>query len=258
MMGRNKRGIRRASMRARLAVAAAVIVGGGAAAVVAVAASHGGAATAQSAGYYTNSWGYSQSLSETQALSSAMNGWDNSPNQSLMTLAEMKPMSTFSMTSFHTHTLAVQRGTVVAATRSEFVIKSSNHMLEVWHVNHGTKLLNVGGSHTGMAAMTGGTMGAPSQMNHMNMNMKTKSVAKGDMVFVFGEREHGELVAQLVLFADPMTSAPSMTTSPSMTATPTATPSMTTSPSMTATPSATTTTPNTTVNGTPAVSSTHM
>jgi hypothetical protein len=266
MMGRNKRGIRRASMRARLAVAAAVIVGGGAAAVVAVAASHSGTATAQSAGYYTNSWGYSQTLSETQALSSAMNGWDKSPSKSLMTLAEMKPMSTFSMTSFHTHTLAVQRGTVLAASRNQFVIKSSNHMLELWNVNHGTKFLNVGGSHTGMAAMTGDTMGTPSQMNQMNMNMKTKDVTKGDMAFIFGERVHGKLVAQLVLFVDPMktdpVTTPSMTTSPSMTATPTATPSMTTSPTMTATPtatpSATTTTPNTTVNGTPAVDSTHM
>jgi hypothetical protein len=34
MIGRNKRGIRRASTRVRLAVAAAVLVGGGAAGVV--------------------------------------------------------------------------------------------------------------------------------------------------------------------------------------------------------------------------------
>jgi hypothetical protein len=222
MIGRNKRGIRRASMRIRLGVAAAVLVGGGAAGVVAVVASHSNT-TAQSAGY-TTSMGFRQSLSETQALSSAMNGWDRSPSSSLTTLAEMKPMSTFTMTSFHTHMLALQRGTVVATARNEFVIKSSNRMLELWHLNNGTKLLNVGGSQTGMAAMTGGTMAASG-----HMNTRVKNVAKGDLVFIFGEREHGELVAQLVLFAAPMKPAP--------TTTPSATPSMTTSPSMTATPS---------------------
>ena len=54
MISRNKRGIRRASTRVRLAVAAAVLVGGGAAGVVAVAASHSGAVAAQSAGYTTH------------------------------------------------------------------------------------------------------------------------------------------------------------------------------------------------------------
>ena len=248
MIGRNKRGIRRTSTRVRLAVAAAVLVGGGAASVVAVVASHSSAPTAaQSASYSTDSWGYRQSLSETQALSSAMNGWNTSQNRSLMTLAEMKPMSTFSMTQFHTHPLAVQRGTVIAASRTQIVIKSTNHMLEVWNVNHGTKVLNVGGSQTGMAAMTGGTMGAPNQMGQMSM--KVKSVAKGDLVFIFGERVHGELVAQLVLFAAPMKTDP-------VTA-PTATPSMTASPNMNAAPNATSTTPNTTINGTPVVSGTH-
>ena len=75
-------------------------------------------------------------------------------------------MSTFNMTSFHTHMLALQRGTVVATARNEFVIKSSNRMLEVWHLNSGTKLLNVGGSQTGMAAMTGGTMAARRPHEH--------------------------------------------------------------------------------------------
>ena len=42
MIDRNKRGIRSAGVKARLAVAAAVLVGGGAAGVVALAANHGG------------------------------------------------------------------------------------------------------------------------------------------------------------------------------------------------------------------------
>ncbi len=68
MIGRNKRGIRRASTRVRLAVAAAVLVGGGAAGVAAVAASHNAPVNAASAGYYR-----ATSLSETHAMSAAMN-----------------------------------------------------------------------------------------------------------------------------------------------------------------------------------------
>ncbi|MGH3212463.1 MAG: hypothetical protein ACRDNO_32325, partial [Trebonia sp.] len=108
MIGRNKRGIRRASTRVRLAVAAAVLVGGGAVGVVALAASHNGAtAAAQSAGYTRHT------LSETQALSSAMNGWNKNPNSSIRTLTQMTPMRTFNMMPWHTHTIALQRGTVV-------------------------------------------------------------------------------------------------------------------------------------------------
>ena len=123
MIGSNKRGIRRTATRVRLAVAAAVLVGGGAAGVAAVAASHSGAMTAQSAGYTR------QALSEPKALSSAMNGWSKSPGRSLTTLSEMTPMRTFNMTAWHHAILAVQRGTVVAAAKKEFVVKSSNHTL---------------------------------------------------------------------------------------------------------------------------------
>ena len=69
MIGRNKRGIRRASTRVRLAVAAAVLVGGGAAGVAAVAASHNTPVNAASAGYYRHSH---TPLSETHAMSAAM------------------------------------------------------------------------------------------------------------------------------------------------------------------------------------------
>jgi len=252
MIGRNKRGIRRASTRVRLAVAAAVLVGGGAVGVVVLAANHSGAQAAQSAGYTRHT------LSETQALSSAMNGWNKSPDSSIRTLTQMQPMRTFNMMPWHTHTIALQRGTVVAAVRNEFVIKSSNRQLELWYLNHGTKIVNVGSNPTGTTAMTGGTMAMP---NNMTMNMRTRTLAKGDLVFIFGERVHGKLLAQLVLFVAPMkvtppttpTATPSMTTSPTMTATP----SMTATPTTTATPSVSSTTPNTTINGTPAVSSTH-
>ena len=240
MIGRNKRGIRRASTRVRLAVAAAVLVGGGAAGVAAVAASHNGPVNAASAGYYRHAH---TPLSETHAMSDAMSWWHKSPSMSLNLISQMTPMRNVSMTPWHNHTIVLQRGTVVGAVRNEFVIKSSNHQFELWFVNHGTKFLNVGPSSMGMAAMTGGTMAMP---NHMRMNMGARTLAQGDLVFIFGERVHGELVAQLVLFVAPV----------KVTTTPTATPSMTATPTMTATPSMTST-PNTTINGTPAVSGTH-
>jgi hypothetical protein len=226
MTSRSKRGIRRASIRLRLAIAGAVLVGGGAAGVVAVAANHSSPLAAESAGYSH------RTLTETQALSSAMNGWNKSQTKSLTTLTQMTPMRTFDMMSWHKHTLAVQRGTVVAAERNAFVIKSTNRQLELWYVNHGTKFFNVGASSVGMRAMTGGTMAMP---GNMRMNMKTKVLARGDFVFIFGQRIKGKLVAQLVLFAAPVKVTPKPTATPSMTATPT----MPATPSMTATPTGT-------------------
>lgn len=227
-----KRGIRRASTRVRLAVAAAVLVGGGAAGVVAVAASHSSTATAQSAGFYQP---IGQTLSYTSAMSEAMSGWNQSGSTSLTTLSHMKPMSTFETQSWHHATIALQRGTVVAVTKGEIAVKSTNGTLEVWHLTNGTKTLNVGGSSTGLSAMTGGTTQVPSWWN---MNTRVKDIAKGDLVFVFGERENHTLKAQLVLFAAPSTTTttPTATTSPTTTTTPTSTATMpTTTPTGTST-----------------------
>jgi hypothetical protein len=253
MIGRNKRGIRGTSTRVRLAVAAAVLVGGGAAAVVGVAASHGGATAATSAGYY------SSTLSTSHAMSDAMNVWNKSPQASLSLIARMTPMSNVKTTSFHTHTLALQRGTVVAEERNAFVIKSANHQLELWNVTRGTKFLNVFGNNMGMNALTGngGSMAMP---NHMSMSRGARVLTRGDLVFIFGEKVHGQLVAQLVLFVAPLQVTTTPTATPSFTATATArptstTPAPTTTVTVTATPASTV--PNTTVNGTPAVSSTH-
>ncbi len=249
MIGRNKRGIRGTSTRVRLAVAAAVLVGGGAAAVVGVAASHGSSPTAaSSAGYY------SSTLSEAHAMSAAMNIWNKSPQTSLSLIARMTPMSNTSATNFHTHTLELQRGTVVAEERNAFVIKSGNHQLELWGVTRGTKFLNVFGNNMGMNALTGNgnSMAMP---NHMSMSKGARVLARGDLVFIFGEKVHGQLVAQLVLFVAPLkvTTTPTPTVAP--TATSTTVPAPTTTVTVTANPTATV--PNTTVNGTPAVSSTH-
>lgn len=241
MIGRNKRGIRRASTRARLAVAAAVLVGGGAAAAVGVAVSNHGAVNAASAGYYSH-----HELSETHAMSDAMQWWHKSPSTSLSLISQMTPMRNVSMTPWHNHTLVLQRGTVVGAMRNAFVIKSTNRMFEIWHVNGGTAFLNVGGTSMGMNAMTGGgtSMVMP---GNMHMNMGAKKLAAGDIVFIFGEKVHNQLVAQLVLFAAPTKVMPTTTptATPSMTATstvtPTATPTSTATSTATATPTSTAT-----------------
>lgn len=223
MTGRNKR----APLRVRLAVAAAVLVGGGAAAAVGV-ATHSNQVAVQSAGYSTQHMG--RTMGYTDAVSSAMNGWAKSPSNSLMTLSHMKPMTNTMMMSWHTHMLALQRGTVVAESirQKELVVQSNNGTIETWHWNNGTKAVNVGSNSTGMSAMTGGTMPMRNRWGR-HLNTKAKAAIKGDMVFVFGERIKGKLIAQLVLFVAPMKPAPVVT--------PTATPSMTTTPP-TATPTA--------------------
>jgi hypothetical protein len=237
MIGRNKRGIRRASTRARLAVAAAIVVGGGAAAAVGVVASNHGAVSATSAGYYSH-----HELSESHAMSDAMNSWHNSPSTSLSLISQMQPMKNVGMTNWHNHTLVVQRGIVLGETRNEFAIKSANNQLEIWHVSGGTAILNVGPTSMGFNAMTGG--GAMMQMpRHMQWNMGARKLAAGDFVFIFGEKSHGQLVAQLVLFVAP-------TTVVTPTATPTATPSMTVTPTATSTATATPTATST-ATGTP-------
>jgi len=223
----SKRGMRRASMRVRLAVAAAVLVGGGAAGVVVASASHGGAAAAQPAGFTTG-----RTMSYTSAVSSAVKGWSMSPSTSLMTISHMKPVTNSWTQSWHRHVLVIQRGTVVAVGRGEIAVQSANGTIKVWHVNHKTRTLNVGGTSTGMSAMTGGTMQVPAWWN---MNTTVKGIAKGDRVFVFGERERHTLKAQLVLFAAPTATMP--------TATPTATTPMATPPATTPTVTPTATAP---------------
>lgn len=229
MIGRNKRGIRRAATRVRLAVAAAVLVGGGAAGVVAVAATHGGSVSAQSAGYYTHY--RHDGLSESHAMSDAMDWWHKSPQTSFSLINRMQSIRTVSMTSFHSHMIVVQRGTVAAAAPGEFVTRSLNDQLEVWHTTGGTKLFNVGGNQAGWNAMSGGTMSGYGSWNWSNAssgnwNMSARTLARGDLVFVFGEKAGSRLVAQLVLFAQPTqftgTAAPvTMPATPAMTATPT-------------------------------------
>ena len=158
MNSRNRRRNRQASMKARLGIAAAVLAGGGAAGV-AVAASHSGSATvnADSAGYVLN---FHHTVSEQQALTSALNMWNSNQSRSLNTLAQMAPMRTFSQFTWHRTQFAAQRGVVVAATKQFIIVKSANGKLELWFLNHWTKQKNVTASPTGMVAMTGNNVAA--------------------------------------------------------------------------------------------------
>src|ERR1700753_4287040 len=230
----SKRGYRRASMRVRMAVAAVVIAGGGAAGVVALSSSHSGPTAALSAGYSQPS---RRAMSYTSALSSAMSGWNKSSAKSLATISHMKPVTNYWTQSWHHATIFIQRGTVIATARGEFVVQSANGTVEIWHANNGTKTLNIGASSTGMSAMTGGTMKVPSWWQ---MNTKVKGIARGDLVFVFGERQNHTLKAQLVLFAAPAKVTPAPTATTTMpTAAPTATVTVTQSAPATAPATAT-------------------
>jgi hypothetical protein len=215
----SRRGMRGMSMRARVAVAAAVLAGGGAAGAVALSAGHGSAVNAESAGFVQHS---SQPLSYTSAISSAMKTWDTSPSTSLRTISHMQQINNYWTQSWHHATLFFQRGKVVAAGKNEFAVRSADGMLEVWHTSGKTAILNVGGTSMGMSAMTGGSvnMRVPSWWT---MDTRTNGLAKGDFVFVFGEREGHTLKAQLVLFAAPTTAtrmamqnAPAATTAPAV------------------------------------------
>jgi hypothetical protein len=212
------------SMRARVAVAAAVLAGGGAAGVVALSAGHDSAATAESAGFIQSG---SRMLSYSSAISSAMKTWDSSPSTSLRTISHMQQINNYWTQSWHRHTLFFQRGKVVGVGRNEFAVRSADGMLEIWHTSGKTAVMNVGGTSMGMSAMTGGSvnMRVPSWWT---MNTRTKGLAKGDFVFVFGEREGHTLKAQLVLFAanTTKTAAPAFTPATTAPTTPTTAPAV--------------------------------
>jgi hypothetical protein len=204
MISRSKRGLRRASTRVRLAIAAAVLVGGGAAGVAAVASSHG-ATSAASAGYSTP---LNSPMSAMQGMSWVTSNWNKSQTQSLVVITKTVTVKTFTTATWHNKSFAFQRGTVVATAPREFVVQSTNGTFGVWHFNNGAKFVNIGNSKTGWNAMSGGYMSSWGSYNWSNYansswNTRTKTLAKGDVVFVFGQKVHGVWWAQLVLFAAP-------------------------------------------------------
>jgi hypothetical protein len=296
-MGRNRRGSRYGSLKARLGIAAAVLLGGGAIATVAVATSDLTSMSAQSAGYTVS---FSRPVSVPTALSTALTDWTRSQQRSLSTLAKMAPMKSFVTVKKGHTTFAAQRGVVVLATKHFLLVKSGNGSLHLWLVSGATKTQDVAGSATGMTALTGSSTAARTAVTTGNLTSASQvmagtstvtamnntapkpttvtvavagtgetitititpstatvmpstqtaaqqtgtsmtgtrqptfatsnHVARGDLAFVAGVEKHGELFAQLVLFAPHARTAPAPT--PSATATATA-PAVTPSPGQT-------------------------
>lgn len=191
MMGKRNR---RASKRVSLAIAAAVLVGGGAAGAAVALNSHG-VTDVSSAGYSQES---GQWMSYSSAMSQAMNHWNKSWTSSIDTISHMQQVRDVEIYGFHHKTFVIDRGTVTAVGHDVFLVKSADGHYETFHVNFGTKTVNVGGFSTGISALTGGTTEIPSWWN---MDTKVKGIATGDIVFVFAERVHDVNHAQLVLFA---------------------------------------------------------
>jgi hypothetical protein len=168
-MGRNRRGNRPASMKARLAIATAVLVGGGAIGAVAVATSHNStSANAASAGYSTN-WGHQRNLSYGWALSTALNQWGRSQQNALSTLSMMAPMRTFGTQMRGRTMFAAQRGVVILATHHWFLVQSANGKLGLWFFSGHTQFTNVSNSAVGTSALTGNTFATTAAMAQNNM-----------------------------------------------------------------------------------------
>jgi hypothetical protein len=167
MIGRNRRGNRHASMRARLAVASAVLATAGAIGAVAVAASSDPApSTAQSAGYTLN---FRHTVSEGTALSAALSQWATSQQKSLSMLSQMAPMKGFSTVRKGSTVYAVQRGVVVLARRHWLIVKSASGAPRMWLLNSKTQVMNVAGSSAGTAAMTGSAAATTAAVQQGNM-----------------------------------------------------------------------------------------
>ena len=175
MIGRNGPGIRQASLKLRLAIAAAVLAGGGTIGAVAVmTGSHSTLAAGRPAtspatsspaggGYALN---FQQSISQREALSSALSTWASSPEESLATLAAMAPVKTSATVRMGHTTFAAQRGVVALATKHWLLVKSADGRLHLWLLNNKTQVKDVTGSAVGTAAMTGSAAAATAAMHH--------------------------------------------------------------------------------------------
>lgn len=152
MKGRNRRGYRQASMKARAGIATAVLIGGGAAGVAVVASNNHGTTQASSASYIM---GIRQHISAQQAMNAALSQWGRSHTRALTTLAQMVPMRNFTTVRHGATRLAMQRGVVVFASKQFMVVKSANGAMHVWWLSGRTTFANVTNSATGMAALIG-------------------------------------------------------------------------------------------------------
>lgn len=212
MIGRNRRGDRRASWKMRVSIAAAVLAGGGAIGAVAIAANGGSASTAaQSAGYnYATGGGNSGGgnwMSPQQGFTQVFTSTTVSVTNTISVIHQIQPFSnTWNGWQGKTQ-FAAQRGIVVAVIPHKAVaVRSANGKVEWWGLTGGTKLINVGGNSMGIQALRGW-----SSMNGGNGNgwqnwygsWNNKTLKKGDVVFIAGIKVRGVLFAKVILFAHP-------------------------------------------------------
>jgi hypothetical protein len=176
MMARDRR-YRKSPVKTRVGVATAVLAGGAMAAAAVVATNHGVASTAAPAAYssgYGSSSGYS---SEASLLNSAMNNFGWSRQSSYSQLAQLTQARTFSQTTRHGKTLAVQRGIVVLVTKKFVILRSANGSLHLWLLSGKTKFQNVSSTTAGTRALTGNTSATQQAMTAGNMLPATTVMA---------------------------------------------------------------------------------
>jgi hypothetical protein len=165
MMGRNRRrpaGRGGSSLRARLGIATAVVVGGGAIGAVAVAtAGHTTVSSARAAGYSSH---YQPSSNQANALATALSDYSESHAQAFSMFSHLTNTGRETEMWHGRSKFAFERGAVVLATRKFAVIRAANGTFNVWWLSRGTKVINVAGSMTGTAALTGSTSAASQAM----------------------------------------------------------------------------------------------
>lgn len=242
MTGRNRRGGRRANMKARIGVATAVLVGGGAAGVAVVAASHSPASTTASDAGYINS--IHQHIGQVEALSSALSTWGKSHQESMSTLAQMLPMRNFTQqwggSRHHRTEFAAQRGVVVLATKNFLVVKSANGKDHLWWLTGGTAFKNVTANATGMTAMTGNNTAAVNAVVNQNTVTAQNVMAGSTAAVTQAASPTKPTTITIVSGSTTITITITTTTATTTTATTSASPTATTSTVPTVTPTGTT------------------
>ena len=163
---------RQAAIRTRVGIATAILAGSGSIAAVAVAAtSHGAATAVQPAAYSAR---YSN---EGTALNLVINDWGKSRQSAYAELADLTQARQFSQASHDGHTLDVQRGIVVLATRKFLILRSANGSLHLWLLSGSTKFQDVSDTTAGTSALTASTSATEQAMDSGNMVPATTLLA---------------------------------------------------------------------------------
>jgi hypothetical protein len=163
---------RQASIRTRVGIATAILAGSGSIAAVAVAATGHGAATAVAPAAYAARYS-----NEGTALNLAINEFGTSRQSAYAELAELTQARQYSQTSHDGHTLDVQRGIVVLATKKFLILRSANGSLHLWLLSGGTRFQDVSDTTAGTSALTASTSATKQAMDSGNMTPATTLLA---------------------------------------------------------------------------------